>query len=457
MSTLSKVLVVLVILASLGLTYMGVRTYGTLKNYGTNYQKHVEKIAQQEEQLVALRKQVADARFVMETDITQTGAGRVWYGKAQTVNTEQDPLTQTDAVKDVVVGVEGSLPKYDDAKAQTVYVYETFVDPTAPPEGSEPSDLRYLGQFKVTFSDPTEGVNTVTMQPVIPIRGDDATLVSNSANKEGVQWVMYENMPHDRWNAFAGLTPDEIKSYFANPDSPAVTEFLHHGEAATNQDAADKVSVSIRFTQDYADMQQADKDLLAQTLQTPDYSARPDIVEARNQFFTSVVVKDKYLRVRPETANVLAKPGIAEVDAPVNANGEKEPERMYTRDLRDYAQLLHDRRQALVAIADEVRRKKNSLDTLTESIARLEQDLAIREGQIAEAKAELEHLSNETKEVQAIAQNMQEKLETLLATTANLKAENSRMAEELRQAQLAEAAAIRNRRGAETRPVSVSK
>lgn len=140
--------------------------------------------------------------------------GRVWR---KVVPAGVDP---TGLVK---IGVETPVPSGISADT-VVYLFEEGV-PALPAADGTPRGPQYMGEFLVTEAT----AQGATLQPVLPLDDFERRRLAGSRGP----WVMYEVMPIDRYEIFAGLSDDELKQQVP-PQS--VNEYLRHDKEATADD-----------------------------------------------------------------------------------------------------------------------------------------------------------------------------------------------------------------------------
>ncbi|MDA7980276.1 MAG: hypothetical protein MPJ50_16040 [Pirellulales bacterium] len=451
MSTLSKVLLGLVTVAAIGLTYLGIRAYGTLKNYGENYAAHVNKLEENDRLIADLLPQLAELKSQLEITLTERTSGRIWYGKGRLDN---------DAIKVTIGGTELPASADDNAgEASLLFVYETW-DEGGMPEGTEGNDavLNYLGEFKVTFDDPNAIEDNVTLEAVRELSEVEQQLLAASVDRAGVRWIMYEEMPADNYSILAGMTREEISAMFpgAEPNEPnpyelSVHQLAHHGETAQDQpqgnipaDPPERIMVSVKFLKSHADLTPEERTHIQETLPAGNHE--------------QLIIKDKYVRFSPSIAQQLTNPtnqlAVAVVESPVDAEGNQEPERMYVRMLRDFDQIFRNGERQLIEIAGTVQAAKADAEAMAAAVVKLQAELDRSDAELTEWRGEQAHMEEEQSLVQQVATDMQARLDDMLAKVATLKAENLRLAEELRQAQISAAQAINDR--TETSTLSVS-
>jgi len=125
-----------------------------------------------------------------------------------------------------------------------VYVFEQEIEPPKPAptaDGDQPAPpqppprpvqqpgrkLQYLGDFVIAA---VNGQNA-TLVPAHPMLPTDIEMRRLAASRG--PWIMYETMPADRYEIFAGMTDEQLKNLLP-PKS--VEEYLRHGKEATADD-----------------------------------------------------------------------------------------------------------------------------------------------------------------------------------------------------------------------------
>jgi hypothetical protein len=113
-------------------------------------------------------------------------------------------------------------------KADTVL----FVFEEGPPQPLDakgiPHGPQYIGEFNVTQA----GGQQVTLTPTIPLLPNDFE-ARRLATSKG-PWVMYEIMPADRYEFYAGMKEDQLKQLLPKQ---SVNEYLRNGKEATADDS----------------------------------------------------------------------------------------------------------------------------------------------------------------------------------------------------------------------------
>ncbi|MFC1597487.1 hypothetical protein ACFL5Q_06065 [Planctomycetota bacterium] len=211
MNIWNKVLIGLIIVASIALFILSARALKT-------HQHWRDQIAALEEELAAeLESQVAKVAEVRQLTVEMhketVDRGRVWYGC-------QPQVQQATATTGEVVVVT-DFPDPNRIEAQTIlYVFDQlFVH-----EGGA-----YLGQFTVAA---IGGQNNrqLQLQPTMRMSQADLGRVQQAASRQGALWALYEIMPVDNHESLAGLGPDVLKAVL--PET-SVEEYLADGQLMT--------------------------------------------------------------------------------------------------------------------------------------------------------------------------------------------------------------------------------
>jgi hypothetical protein len=92
-------------------------------------------------------------------------------------------------------------------------------EPQLPDEQGRPRGPQYLGRFRVTQA----SGQTATLQPSLPM--DDYERGRLAASRG--PWIMYDTMPADRYEVFAGMSEQELRQKLP-PGS--VEEYIRHGK-----------------------------------------------------------------------------------------------------------------------------------------------------------------------------------------------------------------------------------
>lgn len=396
MSTLSKVLLGLVFLASLGFLWAASRAVMTWDAYRSAYNAHVARVEQVEQNIERIREgdanQMSIAKLKAEQAIIYYRRGRVWTGCRAL---SYDPNTG-------IVKVRTGLPDPPELAVGTVvqafeaadglpvgnrqYIGEFKVVASAPPDANAATanvDLEWTHKF--TLNDlrkqveRLQGLDTNALQGAIQ-SGDlnaigTAVLTLRDSLENNAQlspeakstldfelgqlafmvremqrvarnldnWLLYEVMPDDTHVRFAELTEDDLQSLFP-PINPAVMTAEEQQQVeAIRQRLIDQY---LRHGKEPGD--EDDKgEILVRVKFTKDFGdptvdkqalARLQIVDFTNQQDTHIPADVTRLVAKDREAWVTA-----EVADELKAMGlADELERKYNRPLRDYALLFSE-------------------------------------------------------------------------------------------------------------------
>jgi molecular chaperone DnaK (HSP70) len=226
MSIWNKVLVGLICVASLAFFYMAARTLKT-------HQHWRELAIKCEKRLVQVQ---ADNERLMEGDNNQTDPsqmgirqrrialrrllldrGRVW--------TKCDPkvkLNAQDGAASVAIAVDQTEP-HGIPRNSILYAFE---------QADVQNKGRFMGEFKVTESDDKK---TLTLVPTLPLSPPQVECLSTAKRP----WELYEILPRDNHEVFAGLSDKEKEALLGG--NPSFAEYRDDGAPATKDMPADCV------------------------------------------------------------------------------------------------------------------------------------------------------------------------------------------------------------------------
>ncbi len=447
MSTLGKVLLVLVFLASLGFLYVAARAVKTHHAFRTHHTEHEDALKERDKRIKLLEgatkeenpldTTVAEGllQVTRKLDLLTASQGRMWRdctlaGRNANVLTLQVPN-----------------PNHGLTDKNVLYVFEQHPHPATYEDGIYSNDRPavFLGEFKITQ---VAGA-AVNIQPTRALTPSQTQALANSQGP----FACYEQLLVDQHAAWA-----ELKRYLAERnrgealarwfdvalvDAATIKDFQRDGEPAADTDLAERILVEVKFLKDYADLDQAQQTELQKmnfniiNLRTP---AGDDAKDAEGKVIavdiTKLVQKDAIAYL------MLGLPGGA--DGPAKKLVEtmkiaQEQRRIYVRQLRDYGLLfrqvladlpvLDNRRQDLVTNIATKNDEKSKLDA-DQKIELALQDLLKNEN--GTLKRERGAVSSSVAEVEA-------ELAEIRKLAAKLEVENRRLAQMLKQKQLEEA------------------
>jgi hypothetical protein len=233
------VLVIFVLLANAVFLYLAARTLYTHREWRNEVAKYERAYAQQYDQfktmtgeldgrgeVVVDRDEKKERELPWTIDDWKAEAAEVFYGRGR-VHYGSPKVDRATGVITVEPG-SASFPKQS-----TVFVFELESIRSRQPGG-------YLGQYIVTNADGS----ALQLTPVNPEQITDAR----------GPLAIYEVAPVDSHNAFAHLSPDELKSMFPQDVVPpeVVQQYLKDGKPADVQnDPPERVWRRVQFKQDY--------------------------------------------------------------------------------------------------------------------------------------------------------------------------------------------------------------
>lgn len=313
-----------------------------------------------------------------------------------------------DGMTVTVQTVPAVLPEGQAAKANNIEVgaiLYLFKEVLTAENFKLPGD--FLGEFKATAV--TE--SSVTLAPNIPL---DPQQIAGLRAADAPSWVLYEVLPLDGHEFFAGLSEEQLRALFPNnakvPEAKfnaIIQSYLRTGTAAQDSDAPETKWVKVKFTKK-----------VAVDVDTPD--ANPTEI----MFFDREgrAVAHRLRRGEPvefELGDVaLVDPETAKkwIDA-----GEAEKiEEVYQRPLNDYAQ----------AFASHFTR----MNDLKEKIARMKRDTASIEASTMKSEAQLVKLLAEKTKLEEDKANFVIEQEVVTGFTDRLNAQSDVLRQQLREA-----------------------
>lgn len=240
MNIWNRVLIGLICVASLAFFYLAARTLRTheywrslAQDFSIAIQKtklENEKIADNAQGEPGIRQIRAELNSIL------ANRGRMWRNCDAQVKVDKAKGTA-----EVRITIPKSAPGLSDKGKLALYAFE---------EGNAKDQSRYLGEFVVTGSTDTGAAlkPTTTLPP--------AQLERLTTAKPS--WVLYEGMPADNHEAYAGLSEAELK---AQLPAATVEEYLKHGKPAAESDAQERIADGKyqRALRDYAGLFHADR------------------------------------------------------------------------------------------------------------------------------------------------------------------------------------------------------
>jgi hypothetical protein len=234
MSLWNKILIGLVLVASAVFFYLGARmlkTHQYWRELAGDFETAIKKVEDRNRQLVEAEK-LEDGRQGLtaarrELSKLLVSRGRAWYKCDVTFNRlapdEKPSPESVEKLRQVKVTktlIEVVPPWAKEPKVGDVVPYEIVPNMIvyAAEEKEAKEGGRYIGEFRVTavdqkvtkYDEKTREVEiTLTVQMVPTMPPDDREL--QRIRTRG-PWTLYERLPADRHDVFAGLTDDEIKA-----------------------------------------------------------------------------------------------------------------------------------------------------------------------------------------------------------------------------------------------------
>ena len=213
MSLANKILVGLIGVASLVFLVMAARTVKTHQVWREAARKFEDRIDHVQKDTANLRdgtpNQPGIRQLRVELDKLLLNRSRAWFKCDANVAVKAEEGTAA-----ITVTTDQPEP-HGIAEKAIIYAFE---------EADVQKDGRYLGEFKVTKSDP--GQKQVELEPTRRLGARDLDHLA----KVQRPWVLYEVMPRDNHDVMASLSEDEKKAMLPAESQP---EFLRDGQSAT--------------------------------------------------------------------------------------------------------------------------------------------------------------------------------------------------------------------------------
>lgn len=190
MSIWNKILVGLIIVASLGLLYAGMQALATHQYWRESAQKHEAKIDALANEIEQLKYGEVEGGNLGQRRVALfawlAGRGRVWYNcvPQQVINPETAEV-RVAPDQDGAHGVSENM---------TVFVFEA---------GTEESPGRFLGQFHVK----SVADKQIAIEPSLPLTPEELAYLLQSKGP----WTLRELLPGDRRDLFAELDEEALR------------------------------------------------------------------------------------------------------------------------------------------------------------------------------------------------------------------------------------------------------
>lgn len=426
MSIWNKVLIGLIIVASLAFVVMVLLALQTRKHWGESHQQHEKAIKEIKEQNRRLKEgwgegenyQPGIERLQLELQKKLAGRGRVWR-QCKPIAGQQTGQTGQVAVTTDVHGIDQKI------------LLHLFVEADAQQPGT------YLGEFKVVGID--QAKNVATLLPSMTMTKEELDRLARSAAGNR-NWTMYEIMPADSHEAFAHLTEQELKNLFP---AGTVEEYLKDGELLTTDEVeklgpqGNVVAVDQNGRVKYVD--QDGKTLYASEVDKQD-EKNPKLVyiDEKREFVYAAAVKKEVdadgkivydVEYFDENGQVL--PAVSVIEQEVEGGKEGK----YLRWLRDYEVLLRSHHLQRSILILQIEAANADRDSVKLALAKAEEQRKSCEREQALLTTEKEKCEYARDAVDELLQKLRQEVKAYKAVVDRLIAENMRMAAEIDQKQ----------------------
>jgi hypothetical protein len=399
----------------------------TLKTH-KNWRTEVNRMAKDLETQTAIKEQLQHGEITavqQEANLRSVRAeigrilldrGRVWRG-TQPGNFDGTSVTVQTAAAGAPGGPAGAEPE---PEKTIVYAFKEF--PNADNTLFLPS--LYLGEFAATVSG-----GTIVLTPTLPL---DAVQRQQIAINDAT-WALYEVLPIDGHEFFAGLSDAELRALIPQGNLPAevyddlITSYLRTGGPATDDDPPEHRWVKVKFLRkksvdvDNEQMQIAEVNFFDQ--QGRAVAARLRRGEAVEFDLGQTAVVDQ------ETAEQWAAAGDVE-----------KQEFIYVRPLNDYAKMFHYFHNQRVYLADQIARVTKETDSINKSTQLAEGQVATLMDETTKLESDLANFKLEQAAVGELEQALTAQMDDLRKQLSETFRLNQQLATELAalQRQLAE-------------------
>jgi hypothetical protein len=407
MSILSKVTLGFVIIAALAFWYMAMRTLKTHQAWRNAHAAAEKALAAKQADIQKMlegdpeQSQMSLGKLQVALDSAMFGRGRVW----------SDGIPRYDQASNTVSVQIGQPQPHQIEVNKVLHAFQGLDDP---------STGQYIGEFKVTAVDG----NGVTLAPSYRPTAQRQQLITNARGP----WSLYELMPADMNELFAGLTDDQIDELLPPPPQQQQGESNDDFQARQEAHARmvrqykqdnkpidpndpppdDRISVIVKFVKDQKDLTEA---------------AKADLRAI--DFGENLVKSGNVMKVDLPTAKELVRLELVQ-----------EVERRFQRKLHDYSFVMHEFHRRLPIVEDQIVNLEKDIEFMKTANDEATKHLADAETQKAALQQELALVSKEREVVVQFHGTLSERLNKVNTEIARLREENQRLATQLAQRQL---------------------
>lgn len=326
---------------------------------GTKDPSIIAKLQGEQEPAIAMPEDAESIPSIEDLDhqilLTARQRGRVWR-KVAPAGSDQN-------------GVKVTFPAGSPvglAKDTIVFVFEEGAA-QLPTKDGKPQGRQYLGEFRVKDASGQQA----TLAPAHPFNQIELQRLTTSRGP----WVIYETMPADRYEIFAGMSDAELKKRIP-PQS--IQEYLRHGkEAKKDDDASRKLGLDAEGKPLPPDkLAEAEKTLYQRPLR--DYDTEFDELHRRR---VEIEVATAEVKVDIERLNVALATA-----KELQAAREQEIKRLQA----DLAGIQKERKaieEHLAKVQQQIARGRGLLDTLLKQNSEMARELAAGESRTSERPA----------------------------------------------------------------------
>lgn len=348
--------------------------------------------------------------------------GRVW--RECRPNIANNIITVETSPAPDPAAAEGAAPaaavkKNDIAKNTILQAFKEAQDPA--------TGMRlpafYLGEFRAQEVTDT----SVTLVPTLPLAADQI----QQASDPGATWTMYEVMPLDGHEFFAGLDEAALQAILPQAAmgvppqkyQEIIQQIVRSGQAATETDPPGSVWIEVKFTKTHSVQVDADE---AAMLKTLDDSPFNTLGQAQIQRLTAG--EGGSVEFAPGDTAIFDK----QTAEDLVASGVVEKVRLlFFRPLHDFQREFHLGYQRMTAINDRLKTLQRDIDTVKSATDHATAQIALQEADKTKLTDDVAKAKLESDELAKYEQTLVARLGTVRSDVNQLYRSNKALSREL--------------------------
>lgn len=276
----------------------------------------------------------------------------------------------------------------------------------------------YMGEFRVE-GDPGDNV---TLVPSLPLTEEQIAKLDQEASE--LTWVLYESMPVDSHETFAGLSAEQLQQLGIPSD--VVAQYERDQQRAEGTDPPERKWIKVRFLENHTvgvDVKQYSEDVEEAAIENGpladsyfDESGR-SLLATLDQRQPTTFREGEEVMFDWATAQSLINDGKAE-----------KVEEIYDRRLRDYAREFRSLYNEIQGLDRQIEIAQADQKKLEESLQRLDDQLAFQTAQHADLKHDADGLAQEMSVLNPYLARVEKKWASLRADLSRLYRANRQLA-----------------------------